>query len=52
MCIAAGTKFRAGYATEDDNSNSDIPDSEQLESNKNFQAIFESDSEDFDFDGF
>ena len=36
----------------DDNSNSDIPDSEQLESDESFLAMFESDSEDSDFDGF
>ena len=36
----------------DDNSNSDIPDSEQLESDESFLAMFESDSEDSDFDWF
>ena len=35
----------------DDNSSSDIPDSEQQESDDSFLAMFESDSED-DFDGF
>ena len=36
----------------DDNSNSEIPDSEQLESDESFVAMFEFDSEDSDFDGF
>ena len=38
--------------SKDDNSDSHIPDSEQLESNEKLRAIFESDSEDSGFDEF